>query len=231
MQKFYKNIKSLCIPFILAIGGCASVMMGSYQDVYIETKCGDKPVKAECSVGNEMGEWSVNTPGTIQLHKGYDELELNCKGDNFDLHKVKITSSGNLPLYGNVLVGGGIGVFTDIETRAGFDYPTKITFIVKSCSAPQNLKSEEIKNKTTSKERESESAKSYPVKTGLSSETQAKPSQIRGTNFINQETDKSESSKMDDKQEVNSVKRESGKPKPVPYCKQLDMAIPGCSFQ
>ena len=130
-----------------------------------------------------------------------------------------------------MLVGGGIGVFTDIETRAGFDYPTKITFIVKSCSAPQSLKSEEVKNKSPYKERESESAKSYPVKTGLSSESQTKPSQTRGSNLNTQETDKSESSKTDDKQEVNSVKRESGKPKPVPYCKQLDMAIPGCSFQ
>ena len=214
MQKLYKNIKSLCIPLLLMMGGCASIMMGNYQDIFIETKCGDKPVKAECSVSNEIGEWGVNTPGTVHLHKGYDELVLKCQGDNFEPHKVNFTSSGNLPLYGNALLGGGIGVFTEIETRAGFDYPTKITFIVKSCTAgkPQL---EEASKKSKLKEADDESAKSYAVKRGLATA----------------EVNKSESSKNSDKTEVESIQREQAKPKPVSYCKQLDMAIPGCSIQ
>ena len=150
----------------------------------------------------------------MHLHKGYDELVLKCQGDNFEPHKVNFTSSGNLPLYGNALLGGGIGVFTDIETRAGFDYPTKITFIVKSCPAgkPQL---EEASKKSKLKEADDESAKSYAVKRGLATA----------------EVNKSESSKNSDKTEVESLQREQAKPKPVSYCKQLDMAIPGCSIQ
>jgi|CryBogDrversion2_7_1035282.scaffolds.fasta_scaffold01075_2 hypothetical protein len=237
MQNFPKNIKSLCVALFLAIGGCASVMMGSYQDVFIETKCGDKPVKAECSVSNEIGEWSVKTPGTLHLHKGYDQLELNCKGDSFDLHKVKITSSGNLPLYGNALIGGGIGVFTDIETRAGFDYPTKITFIVNSCVPGEKLNSEEAKVRAQLKETEPETAKSYPVKRGSERvEGSAKQTQPTRNEFNKGEVKaenkiKSEPEKLVDKEVGEQQKREPTKPKPVPYCKQLDMAIPGCTLQ
>jgi hypothetical protein len=231
MQNFYKNIKSLYIALLLVMGGCASVMMGSYQDIFIETKCGEKPVKAECSVSNEIGVWSVKTPGSIHLHKGYDELELNCKGESFDLHKVYINSSGNLPLYGNALVGGGIGAFTDIETRAGFDYPTKITFIVKSCNAVQDTREEVSKNKSTSKESEGEPAKSYPVTRGVTPSESPAKSIPSGRSA--QEANNSLPSKAAEEQDTERPKRETAKakPAPTPYCKQLDMAIPGCTLQ
>ncbi len=234
MQIFYKNIKSLTIPLLLVMSGCASVMMGSYQDIYIETKCGEKIVKAECSLSNEVGEWSVKTPGAIRLHKGYDELELNCKSDNFDLHRVKITSSGNIPLYGNVFVGGGLGAIVDFESRAGFDYPTKITFKVPSCAAPANAKLEERATSST-KETQNESAKSYAVKRGLvntdgaSSGTKSNLEESRGGDTLR--PSESEFSRQNEKLDTESVKREPGKPKPVPYCKQLDMGIPGCALQ
>lgn len=213
------------------MGGCASVMMGSYQDVFIETKCGDKPVRAECSVSNEIGVWNVKTPGSIHLHKGYDELELTCKGERFDLHKVYINSSSNLPLYGNALIGGGIGAVTDIETRAGFDYPTKITFIVKSCNAVQDAGDEAGKNKSTSKESEGETAKSYPVTRGVT--PSESPAKSISSGRSAHELSNSLPSKPVEEPDTERSKREAVKAKPAPaqYCKQLDMAIPGCTFQ
>jgi hypothetical protein len=135
MNLLFKNIKPFSLLMILAIGGCASIMMGSYQDILIETKCGEKLVRSECSVTNEKGDWFVRVPGTVNIHKGFDELEITCKSDEFELHKVSIKSNSTLPLLGNVVIGGGVGVIVDLETKAGFEYPTRITFKVNSCKS------------------------------------------------------------------------------------------------
>lgn|GEM_PF-2120353 len=221
MRHFYINIKSITLPLLLAIGGCASVMLGTYQDISVETKCDGKPVNAECTMTNEIGSWSVNTPGTLRLHKGFDELELSCKGADFDLHRVKISSSSNLTFYANAFVGGGLGALVDLESKAGFEYPTKITFIVKSCDKPFDAKTDESKNNPQSKP--AESAQSYPVSTGVVNKDYLKKSLKE--NSKDTATDKTDSMHSD------QSKKETAKSKPVPYCKQVDKEIPGCTFQ
>jgi hypothetical protein len=221
MRHFYINIKSITLPLLLAIGGCASVMLGTYQDISVETKCDGKPVNAECTMTNEIGSWSVNTPGTLRLHKGFDELELSCKGADFDLHRVKISSSSNLTFYANAFVGGGLGALVDLESKAGFEYPTKITFIVKSCDKPFDAKTDESKNNSQSKP--AESAQSYPVSTGVVNKDYLKKSLKE--NSKDTDTDKTDSMHSD------QSKKETAKSKPVPYCKQVDKEIPGCTFQ
>ena len=221
MRHFYINIKSITLPLLLAIGGCASVMLGTYQDISVETKCDGKPVNAECTMTNEIGSWSVNTPGTLRLHKGFDELELSCKGADFDLHRVRISSSSNLTFYANAFVGGGLGALVDLESKAGFEYPTKITFIVKSCDKPFDAKTDESKNNPQSKP--AESAQSYPVSTGVVNKDYLKKSLKENTKDT--ATDKTDSMHSD------QSKKETAKSKPVPYCKQVDKEIPGCTFQ
>ena len=221
MRHFYINIKSITLPLLLAIGGCASVMLGTYQDISVETKCDGKPVNAECTMTNEIGSWSVNTPGTLRLHKGFDELELSCKGADFDLHRVRISSSSNLTFYANAFVGGGLGALVDLESKAGFEYPTKITFIVKSCDKPFDAKTDESKNNPQSKP--AESAQSYPVSTGVVNKDYLKKSL--------KENSKDTATEKTDSMHSDQSKKETAKSKPVPYCKQVDKEIPGCTFQ
>lgn len=196
-------------------------MLGTYQDISVETKCGNKPVNAECTFKNEIGVWSVNTPGTLRLHKGFDELELSCKGADFDLHRLKISSSSNLTFYANALVGGGLGALVDLETKAGFEYPTKITFIVKSCEKPVNTKTDESKNNSESIP--TESAQSYPVSTELVNKDSLKKT--------SKENSKDTAIDKTDSLHSDQSKKETAKSKPVPYCKQVDKEIPGCTFQ
>lgn len=196
-------------------------MLGTYQDISVETKCGNKPVNAECTIKNEIGVWSVNTPGTLRLHKGFDELELSCKGADFDLHRLKISSSSNLTFYANALVGGGLGALVDLETKAGFEYPTKITFIVKSCEKPVNTKTDESKNNSESIP--TESAQSYPVSTELVNKDSLKKT--------SKENSKDTAIDKTDSLHSDQSKKETAKSKPVPYCKQVDKEIPGCTFQ
>lgn len=196
-------------------------MLGTNQDISVETKCGNKPVNAECTFKNEIGVWSVNTPGTLRLHKGFDELELSCKGADFDLHRLKISSSSNLTFYANALVGGGLGALVDLETKAGFEYPTKITFIVKSCEKPVDTKTDESKNNSESIP--TESAQSYPVSTELVNKDSLKKT--------SKENSKDTAIDKTDSLHSDQSKKETAKSKPVPYCKQVDKEIPGCTFQ
>ena len=254
MKHLSLNFKSIAVPLFLIIGGCASVMLGSFQDVSIETKCADKKVKAECLVKNEMGEWFVRTPGTINLHKGYDELELTCKGNDFEPHKVSISSSGNVTLLGNALVGGGLGAIVDLETKAGFEYPTKITFVVKSCEMPDSAKTDQTKAKSlaseSNSETEAEAVKTYPVSRGLSSAdgstkvVKSGPLETRDTKPNTpatlslkkaepqlQDPNKLDAGKLDDKTGDEATKREPAKPKLGPYCRQVDSEFPGCTIR
>jgi len=232
------------------MGGCASVMLGSFQDVSFETKCGDKKVKAECQIKNEMGSWFVKTPGTINLHKGYDELELTCKGDDFEAHKVSISSSGNVTLLGNALVGGGLGAIVDLETKAGFEYPTKIIFVVKSCEASDITRAEQNIAKPVASEGVSEVVKTYPVSRGLvgaegpsknmkPSAPETRDSKTNATQTVSlkkpepqlQDPTKPEAGKLDDKTGDEATKREPAKPKLGPYCRQVDSEFPGCTIR
>jgi hypothetical protein len=200
------NSKTILLMITAAVltAGCASVMLGSYQDVALETKCGDQAVKSQCTLSNEMGQWSVSTPANIRLHKGFDELELVCSSTRFDQHKVTISSSSNLPFYANALVGGGLGAVVDLESKAGFDYPTKITFIVKSCSSEPS--------QASLKSHESRAAETPVINKSTSSDRRTSVQSVSG----------------DQEKEGNPADSTKTKPNQRTYCKQLDMEVPGC---
>jgi hypothetical protein len=200
------NSKTILLMTIAALltAGCASVMLGSYQDVALETKCGDQVVKSQCTLSNEMGQWSVSTPANIRLHKGFDELELVCSSTRFDQHKVIISSSSNLPFYANALVGGGLGAVVDLESKAGFDYPTKITFIVQSCSSEPS--------QVSLKPHDSHDAEAPLTNQSASADRKSSV-----------QTDSGEQGKEGNP--GDSIKTKSNQ---RTYCKQLDMEVPGC---
>lgn len=120
-----KKIASLLA--LLAATGCASVTGEKMQPVSIQTVFDSKEVAGlGCTLTNDSGSWFLTSPASVTVHKSTGDMAIDCKKDGYVGNAVAVSKS-NGAVWGNILVGGGIGYIVDRNTGAGFDYPPTIT--------------------------------------------------------------------------------------------------------
>jgi hypothetical protein len=119
---------------LLALTGCASIIDGSTQVVSVETRRGTEVVSgANCQLTNNKGTWFVTTPGTVAMHRSYDDLNIKCGKAGSEPGITTVKSSTKGMAFGNVLFGlfgGPIGAAVDTGTGAAYDYPSLITVMM-----------------------------------------------------------------------------------------------------
>ena len=115
--------------FILSIAtfltsGCATLLKGSSQGVTVKTE----PPGAICELskkGKSIG--IVNpTPGTIQLGKGATALDVGCKKSGYFDSNATMTSSLQGWTFGNLILGGIVGLVVDASSGAAYQYRSEI---------------------------------------------------------------------------------------------------------
>lgn len=122
-----KNVKKLMLMLLagsaLGHAGCASILTGDSEDIYITT---GKDTGAKCTLSNNRGSWTVaSTPGTVNIKRSISNLIVNC--DKNKLHGSRsIGTSIKSAAAGNLILGGPIGAGIDASTGAAFDYPDHI---------------------------------------------------------------------------------------------------------
>src|ERR1700722_11551872 len=90
--------------------GCASIVAGSNQSVSVEARQKGAPVvAASCKLTNDKGAWFVTTPGSVTVHRSYDDLAIRCEKDGMDPGLITAKSSTKALAFGNILLGGIIG--------------------------------------------------------------------------------------------------------------------------
>ena len=115
---------ALLLPLIF---GCASVTGSKEQQTSITATCDGVQVSgATCTVTNDKGSWTTKTPGSVNLTKSYEDISVKCTFADSQGAAV-MSSKSNGGVWGNILLGGGIGYLVDRNTGAGFNYPTSIT--------------------------------------------------------------------------------------------------------
>lgn len=109
----------------LQITGCASVANGTTQAIRIETTTQDgKPVDgAKCSLTNDKGSFSVDTPGSVLVHRSSSDLKIECKKDPNEPATAMAISRVTGSMFGNILLGGGIGAIVDSSNGSAYNYP------------------------------------------------------------------------------------------------------------
>jgi len=112
------TFKSAGPLLLLAIGGCASLLDETTQVVSVDTPgC----PKAVCTLTNDEGIYYIkSTPGTISLNKSYNDLTIVCEKGRERASSVH-ASTANGAIWGNIILGGGIGALVDGSRGAGFD--------------------------------------------------------------------------------------------------------------
>jgi len=116
--------------------GCATVVSGTQQSVFVETPFVEG---AECTLrDSKSGSWYLpGTPGSATVTKGDGPLNIVCKKKGYTTGTVSVDDEFAGATLGNIILGGGIGVFVDAASGAAQKYPDKIIVWMK----PQTWKS------------------------------------------------------------------------------------------
>jgi len=131
-----KAIFSLAVVALLGLSGCASVTGTTGQSVSVETRQQAQQVSgASCELSNSKGKWFVTTPGSVQIRRSNDELIVICTKEGFEPGRANVASETKGSMFGNILLGGGIGAIVDHNSGAAYEYPTLIQIMMGAISA------------------------------------------------------------------------------------------------
>jgi hypothetical protein len=136
-MKIIKNAINTRVALVAVIAassmltGCASIVSGTNQVVSVETRNGQGPVVgAACKLDNGKGVYFVTTPGTVTVHRAYDNMTVKCEKENLEPGVASIPSATKGMAFGNILAGGIIGAAVDAGSGAAYDYPNLITVLM-----------------------------------------------------------------------------------------------------
>jgi len=111
----------------LLLGGCASITGGSQQSVSVETRQETAQVSgAACELVNAKGKWFLTSPGSVQIQRSNDDLQVTCNKPGLEAGRASVTSIVKPGMVGNFFFGGIIGVAIDHASGAAYDYPNVI---------------------------------------------------------------------------------------------------------
>ena len=115
--------------------GCASIVNGSNQVLSVETASREgKVIGATCELKNPKGTFFVTTPGTVTIHRAYDDLNIRCEKVGHEPGLAAVKSSTKAMAFGNIVFGGVIGAAVDAGSGAAYDYPSLITVMMGASS-------------------------------------------------------------------------------------------------
>jgi len=112
----------------LAVGtqACASVVSDTESATYIETD----PEKARCELHGQDFKRIVETPNSLNLPAKAAPLTIACKANGYKTTTEKLDTETDGWIFGNILLGGIIGIAIDAARGAGQKYPPKVSVIL-----------------------------------------------------------------------------------------------------
>ncbi len=131
----FRILAALLAPFWLA--NCATVVDGTDQNVLVTSE----PTGAACMLSRDGGQISAvaATPGNVNLDKSKDPITVACAKDGHLDTTATLKSGFRGTTFGNILLGGIIGVAIDAGSGAMNEYPSSITVYLP----PESFPSEE----------------------------------------------------------------------------------------
>ena len=101
---FFKKINLIAAASAVSLftTGCASVIFGNAQSIYVTTECRGRSMPAACTATNDQGSWRFNTPANMLIKKSSEDLLISCKGVLSGNFSYKVASSHGIPMLGNL---------------------------------------------------------------------------------------------------------------------------------
>ena len=110
---------------LVVLSGCASVTGTTGQSVSVQTReqAGKEVSGAVCELTNNKGKWFVTTPGSVGINRSNDDLQVLCSKENYEPGRAAVVSVTKGAMFGNIILGGGIGAIVDHNSGAAYEYP------------------------------------------------------------------------------------------------------------
>ena len=143
-------LSCLALALSIAASGCASMTGTANQSVSIQTieKGGREVSGAQCEMSNGKGKWFITTPGTSMITRSNDDMQVLCSKKGHEPGRASVVSATKGAMFGNIILGGGIGAIIDHNSGAAYEYPslsqsapaTSATLQPASTSAPSTTR-------------------------------------------------------------------------------------------
>jgi hypothetical protein len=129
----------LAVAGVALLGGCSSIIEGSSQEISVNTT----PPGANCTLNREGTPIGTitSTPGSVTIPKTKYDIEVVCELDGYQKTAYIDESGTAAATFGNILIGGIIGVVVDMSTGAAnkYDSPLDIALEARSDIAPPGV--------------------------------------------------------------------------------------------
>ncbi|MCV0441151.1 MAG: hypothetical protein K5880_21365 [Hydrogenophaga sp.] len=125
--------------------GCASLVNETTQEMKIETRAetGGMVAGADCRMGNNHGSVSFKSGATVQVHRSAEDLEIFCQHPGNPDASARAISRVNGGMFGNIIIGGGIGAIIDHNRGTAYTYPSWVQLVFgKSLVFDRNYETE-----------------------------------------------------------------------------------------
>ena len=122
---------SILVSAIALLSGCASVVNDVTHPMKVETKtdAGVKVVGADCILTNDRASTTIKSGDIANVRRSNTDLDIVCKHPTNPEATARATSRANGGMFGNIILGGGIGAIIDHNRGTAYTYPTWIELI------------------------------------------------------------------------------------------------------
>lgn len=116
---------SFATTLIMATSGCATITKDANQQVQIDAYTQDQQrvMDARCVARNDRGQWETKSPGAVNVHRSGENLLIKCEKEGLEPGTATAVSRANGGMFGNILLGGGIGAIVDHNKGTAYTYP------------------------------------------------------------------------------------------------------------
>lgn len=121
----------LVVTLVLSLSGCASVVNDSTLPVKVQTVTQKNEAidGADCKWTNDYGSATMKSGETTQIRRSNKDLDIVCTHPNQPKAEGRLISRANAGLWGNIIIGGGIGAIIDHNKGTAYSYPTWVKLV------------------------------------------------------------------------------------------------------
>lgn len=146
---------------VVLTSGCASITSDKMQSLAITTQTSDGKLieKAKCSLKNDKGNWQIETPGAVTVHRSAEDIVVECKKEGLPDGIARGISRAAGGMWGNIVFGGGIGAIIDHNNGTGYNYPNDLPIVMGTSVSVDQANEHKNKDNKTAKPQVQEAAK------------------------------------------------------------------------
>jgi hypothetical protein len=134
--------------------GCATVTGSSMQQITVDARDkNNQPItNVQCKLMNDKGTWFLKAPDTATVQKSATDLHIIAEKEGHEPGTAKVVSKAGAGMFGNIILGGGIGAIIDHTKGTAYSYPTNITIVMgENQTLPTRFKNRnKVSNSTSS---------------------------------------------------------------------------------